>query len=367
VKVGEAAPATPEDEADWDRRAVQAPGGHVYQSLAWAEHRAASGWGPRFLRFDDGFALLALERSWPFIGGSSAYLPRGPIAAGEAAEVTAERLAAATDYLAGTGVDVLAADAEIPADTGYGERIREAGFRPIPEIQPSRHRISLPLPPEATDDDIRAGFGKSTRQRINGAERAGLRVARYDTAGWADNEGLFEAPTRPLGEALHGFYSMLESTGGRRGFQFGPRTAFVPWWHLAHDRGLLAYLEVNNDAGTSVGGLVLYRHGQRLTTVHSADRTGARSDHPGLMHLLRWRAIQLAMRERCIEMDLGGVDIGPYHHEPVDGEPMFGLYEHKRSFGASWVEMTGAHERVIRPWRYRVGRAVARAARLVRR
>ena len=34
--------------------------------------------------------------------------------------------------------------------------------------------------------------------------------------------------------------------------------------------------------------------------------------------------------------------------EPVDGEPMFGLYEHKRSFGAQWVEMTGAHERVIR-------------------
>ena len=38
----------------------------------------ASGWRPRFLRFDDGFAVLALERSWPFIGGSSAYLPRGP-------------------------------------------------------------------------------------------------------------------------------------------------------------------------------------------------------------------------------------------------------------------------------------------------
>ena len=54
-------------------------------------------------------------------------------------------------------------------------------------------------------------------------------------------------------------------------------------------------------------------------------------------------------------MDLGGVDVGPYHREPVDGEPMFGLYEHKRSFGAAWVEMTGAHERVIRPWRYSRG------------
>ena len=37
--------------------------------------------------------------------------------------------------------------------------------------------------------------------------------------------------------------------------------------------------------------------------------------------LLRWRAIQLAIREGCTEMDLGGVDIAPYHREPVDGEP----------------------------------------------
>jgi hypothetical protein len=46
---------------------------------------------------------------------------------------------------------------------------------------------------------------------------------------------------------------------------------------------------------------------------------------------------------------------------------MAGLYEHKRSFGAAWVEMTGAHERVIRPWRYTLGRLAARAARVVGR
>jgi hypothetical protein len=38
---------------------------------------------------------------------------------------------------------------------------------------------------------------------------------------------------------------------------------------------------------------------------------------------------------------------------------MAGLYEHKRSFGAEWVEMTGAHERVLRPWRYGAGRLAA--------
>ena len=355
--------ADPAELEDWDARAVQAPGGHVYQSLAWAEHRRSTGWRPRFLRFDDGFAVLALQRSWPIVLGSSAYLPRGPISAGEPSDTTADRLLQVTDHLARDGVDVVATDAEIPAVTGYGRRIRRDGFRPIGEIQPSRHRLSLALPAHATDDDVRAGFGKSTRQRINGAKRDDLRVARYDTAGWTDTDGLFAAPARPIGEAFHGFYSLLESTGGRRGFAFGPRSSFVPWWQLAHDRGLLAYLEMVEPNGMAVGGLILYRHGQRLTTVHSADRAGARSEHPGLMHLLRWRAIQLARREGCVEMDLGGVDVAPYHRQPVDGDPMFGLYEHKRSFGAEWVEMTGAHERVIRPWRYATGRVAARVAR----
>ena len=47
---------------------------------------------------------------------------------------------------------------------------------------------------------------------------------------------------------------------------------------------------------------------------------------------------------------------------------MAGLYEHKRSFGASWVAMTGAHERVLRPTRNAIGRvAAARLDRLVAR
>jgi lipid II:glycine glycyltransferase (peptidoglycan interpeptide bridge formation enzyme) len=347
---------------------VEGPGGHVYQSRAWATERAKLGWRPLYVMLDGEHAALVLLRPFPIIGGSSAYVPRGPIVdtwePSDDGQAAARRVTTLADWLGSRGVAVIATDAEIVASTGYGERIRRIGFRPIPEIQPSRHRLSLVLPAGATDDDIRAGFGKSTRQRINGAERSDLLVARYDAAGWPDDEGLFVAPARPLDEALQGFYSMLESTGGRRGFRFGPRSAFVPWWRLAHDRGLLVYLEMIEPNGVAVGGLILYRHGRRLTTVHSADRTGARSDHPGLMHMLRWRAIQLARREACVEMDLGGVDVAPYHRQPVDGDPMFGLYEHKRSFGAEWVEMTGAHERVMSGWRYAAGRATARLARL---
>ncbi len=123
-----------------------------------------------------------------------------------------------------------------PPRREYGAALRAAGFHPIPEIQPSRHRLSLPLVPGTDDDTVRAGLSKSTRQRIAAAEGSDLRVARYDTAGAPSDDPGLDGPARPLDEALDRFYGLLEATGDRRHFRFGPRSAFVPWWRLAHDR-----------------------------------------------------------------------------------------------------------------------------------
>jgi lipid II:glycine glycyltransferase (peptidoglycan interpeptide bridge formation enzyme) len=46
---------------------------------------------------------------------------------------------------------------------------------------------------------------------------------------------------------------------------------------------------------------------------------------------------------------------------------MWGLYQHKLSFGGHWVELAGAQELVIRPNRYRAGRIAARLSRLLGR
>ena len=350
---------------------VHGRGGHVYQSTVWAAQRERLGWRPSFVMLDDEHGALVLARPFPLIGGSSAYVPRGPVAdaAAEPAHGIAERTIALADWLAGQGVDVLATDAEIPVGGDGAQvaaRLVEAGFRRIPDIQPSRHRISLELAVDTDDAAVRAGFTKSTRQRVKAAEEAGIEIHRHDTGGWDGGGAEFAGPATSLEAGLGAFATLLESTGERLGFRFGPRQVFIDWWRAAHAAGLLVYLEAR-EADRLLGGLILYRHGDRLSTVHSADAPGVRESHPGVMHLLRWRAIQLAIREGRSEMDLGGVDVAPDHREPGEGDAMAGLYEHKRSFGASWVEMIGAHERVNRPWRYAVGRLTRRAARAVRR
>ena len=46
-------------------------------------------------------------------------------------------------------------------------------------------------------------------------------------------------------------------------------------------------------------------------------------------------------------MDLGGVDVAGARAEPQEGDPLYGLYQHKHSFGGRWLALTGAHERVF--------------------
>jgi lipid II:glycine glycyltransferase (peptidoglycan interpeptide bridge formation enzyme) len=359
--------ATAPELGEWDERTVERPGGHVYQSRAWAAHRAASGWTARHLVFDDGFAALALTRGWPWIGGASAYVPRGPISAGEAGDMTAERLIALTEHLAGEDVDVVAADPEIASDSPFAARVEAAGFHAIEEIQPSRHRVSLPL--DGADEEAAfAAIAKSTRQRIRKAEKDGVVVVRHDARLVRNEVGAgFERPSEATEVALDRFYDLLLETGERLHFSFGPRRSFVAWWSAAQRAGHLILLEARLADGSPLAALVVYRHGERLSTVHSGDHAAARRDHPGALHLLRWRAIQLAIREGRTEMDLGGVDVAGARREPREGEPMWGLYQHKLSFGGRWVELSGAHERVIRPNRYRAGRVTTKVAGLIRR
>ena len=351
--------------AEWDDRVVRPAGGHVLQSRAWAAYRERAGWQPRYLVGSDGSAVLALTKPWLLVGGSSAYVSRGPVPTAEA-DVLAARLDGATSWLTAHGVDVVAADPQVRADTGYARAVERVGFRPIEEIQPSRHRLSVPLPSGITEDDALANVTKQTRQRIKKAEGEGLEVVRYDTAAEDGVGDGFVAAARAVDAALGEFYDLLIATAERRRFEVLSRRRFLDWTTTAHAAGQLLYLEARESgAAEPLAGLVIYRHGDRLSTFLSGDRDDARDRHPGAFHLLRWRSIQLAIREGRAEMDLDGADLAGARQEPKEGDPTWGLYQHKKSFGAEWVEQAAAHERVARPTRYAAGRVIAALGRRV--
>ena len=66
-------------------------------------------------------------------------------------------------------------------------------------------------------------------------------------------------------------------------------------------------------------------------------------------------------------MDLGGVDVAGARHEPTEGDPLYGLYQHKASFGGRWLALTGAHERVYDARGYGAGRLASRLTKVLGR
>jgi lipid II:glycine glycyltransferase (peptidoglycan interpeptide bridge formation enzyme) len=335
--------------AGWDAATVEPGGGHVLQSAAWAEHRRGQGWRPRFVRFSDERSALVLTRRQPPLPGFLAYAPRGPISAGDPVDQVASRAAALADWLRGEGGTILAVDPELDADPAYDARLAAAGFTETEEIQPSRHRLVLPLPSGSDEESVLAGMSKQTRQRIRAAEKAGTTV-RHDDAG----------------ERLEAFGALLDATADRKGFSFGSERGFVDWWRAALSAGHARFLVAEND-GRLLGGLVLYRQGGHHATAFSADDATQRRDYAGTMHLVRWTAIREALGEGVPFIELGGVDLPGARHKPGPDEPGWGMYEHKASFGAEWVESAAAHEIVLRPFIYRAGLAARALRRLAAR
>lgn len=170
--------ATADELLDWDAHTVDLPGGDVYQSRRLGSAPRGTGLAATIPRLRERVPAPSLERPWPLIGGGGAYISRGPVAAGEPVERTADRLREATAWLVARGVDVVSADAEIEASTGFGALIEARGFRPIEEIQPSRHRVALRLPPGATEEAAFMATASSVHQVVRHAERAGFRVVR---------------------------------------------------------------------------------------------------------------------------------------------------------------------------------------------
>jgi lipid II:glycine glycyltransferase (peptidoglycan interpeptide bridge formation enzyme) len=125
-------------------------------------------------------------------------------------------------------------------------------------------------------------------------------------------------------------------------------TGFVDAWRRLIEAGLARLLLAEHE-GDLVGGLLLFRQGGIHATAYSADRADRRRELPGTMHLVRWTAIRDALAEGCTGIELGGVDLPGHRSPPQPGDPNRGLYEHKRGFGAEWVEREPARRIVLRP------------------
>lgn len=334
----------------WNARTVDLPGGHVMQGTAWADHRRATGGQPRFVTLGEDRGALVVLRAQRLVPGVVATARKGPIHAGDPIEAVVERAIRLAESARAEGATELFLDPEIDSDPAYGPAMEAAGFHVTDEVQPSIHVMRLVLPTEGRDPDaLLASYGKSTRQRIRAAEKAGTTV-RVDTTG----------------ERLPRFGELLVERADDLGIPMKPELGYLAFWRRLLDAGH-ARLYVAEREGAMLGGVLVYLQGGAFATAYSADDASLRRELPGTMHLVRATLLRDALLEGARHVDLGGVDLPGRREIPGEGEPNRGLYEHKAGFGATWVVREPARRIVLRPWSDRAGQLSRRAVGTARR
>jgi lipid II:glycine glycyltransferase (peptidoglycan interpeptide bridge formation enzyme) len=329
--------------AGWDARAVAPPGGHVLQSSTWADYRIAKAEDVRFLTFDDDAVALAMVRRSPGLPGVEISVRRGPAHRDDPASLLAARAQALADWARAQGGRELYLDPEHDADPTYATAMQAAGFTITAEREPSIHVMRLTFGAELDEEALFKGLSKSTRQRIRAAQGADISVREATDT-----------------DRMEAFAELLRERADVVGMQLQQGTGYLEGWRRLIEAGLGRLLVAEHDGGL-VGGLFLFRQGGIYATAYSADKASLRRELPGTMHLVRWNAVRDAQAEGCPAIELGGVDLPGHREPPQQGDPNRGLYEHKRGFGAEWVQREPARRVVLRAGAERMARLRRRA------
>ena len=326
--------------ATWDLRAVAAAGGDMHQGAAFAADRVRRSITTLPI-FVDGTPLLVCIRSLPLIGLGVASISRGPAVPVGATETERARVPEMLRRVAHwlrreEGVVELRVDPWLPASPLLEEEWTRCGFSPCEESFFSRNAmwIRATATPGVTEAEIFSLLGSSKRNQVNAARRSELQVSRLHP----------ERDVAALTEAA----SVVNETAVRREFaQINLSQTLITWSDLMR-AGQMEVWTARDPHGVLVAVETALRHGERLTSHHAGSHDAGTATPAGAGALLRWTLIETARQEGRIA-DLGGADIAGHREIPEPGEKMFGLYDHKRAFGAEWVAMSGAHSIVVDP------------------
>lgn len=318
--------------AAWDTFVQSHPRGHILQTTAWGQLKAAFGWQPACVRAGASGALV-LFRGLP-LGLSLGYVPRGPL----------------TDWNDPTGLDRLVAELDalcrarraaflklepdLPDSAGCAKLLRLLGFRPSPQtVQPRR---SLVVDLSGSEHDVLARMKQKTRYNIGLAGKRGVTVQA------AQSEDDFSR-----------FGALIQATGARDRFGVHTPNYYRRAFDLFHPAGACE-LMLAQCGGELLAGVMAFRHGDGAWYFYGASSNRERQRMAP--YLAQWAAMRWARAAGALSYDLWGV---PDQDEAAleagfegrhDG--LWGVYRFKRGFGGRLVRTVGAWDRVYNPGVY---------------
>jgi lipid II:glycine glycyltransferase (peptidoglycan interpeptide bridge formation enzyme) len=220
----------------------------------------------------------------------------------------------------------LKVDPEIDADLGAA-RLRAAGFRRAPDIQPVIATLELDLGPD--EDSLFAALEKDTRWSVRQAEKRGVTVR--DASGDDD---------------LRALYDLYAETGRRAHFITRTWDYYRRMWGTLVAAGH-AKVRLAEKEGRPVAGALTWRCGEREVYQSAATNDAGRSAYAA--YALLWRCIIEARRGNARRFDFGGIPADVTRKD----DPMYGPYLFKKGFGGAPRRFVGAHDAVPNELAYR--------------
>ena len=357
------------DDAGWDDFTQRHRSGHMLQSAGWSALKARFGWERRRLAIADAGGLRAgAQMLFRYrLGACVAYVPRGPLLAGDA--VVDGLLLTALDRLARRQravflrIEPNVLEDDPAADTLHSFLLSR-GFQPAEPIQP---RSSVHLDLDLPSDRLLAAMSKGHRADIRRAEREGVIVRVGET----DRD-------------LDSFYAIMQATGMRAGFAIHSRDYYKTAWDLfgrsaaifasgeqgpacrRHARLLLAERQ-----GVPLAAFLVFAWaGSGLYLYSGATEDGLTL---GANHALQWHALLWAKERGCARYDFWGVPdaLGQAAgtedpaerarlEQAAQADPLAGVFRFKKGFGGRIVRYLPAYDLVYVPvlyalWRRRFG------------
>ena len=312
---------------EWESFLQRHPQAHLLQTSTWGELKARHGWRP--LRISDGRAgaQILLRRLLP--GRHVAYVPRGPV--GPWSALLGDLIEAARR----SGALVLV----LEPDAGDPEAASLAGHGFVRARRSVQPMTSLRLDLLGEESEILARMHQKTRYNIGLAQRRGVAV-------------------RPW-EKPQDFGEMLRATGDRQGFGVHTADYYRDAYDLFHPRGEAEIFLAEKD-GEALGALMVFGWGRGAWYLYGASTTVHREWMA--TYLLQWEAMRWARARGAAWYDLWGIpdasegELEAQFEGRRDG--LWGVYRFKRGFGGQWFQTPGAWEFPLRPWLYRLYRAV---------
>jgi lipid II:glycine glycyltransferase (peptidoglycan interpeptide bridge formation enzyme) len=308
----------------------------LLQTSAWGELKSRFGWKiEQVIEGDVGAQILF--RQLP-IGGSIAYIPKGPIG-----PWLPGLLPALDQACHARNTVLLKVEPDAFRDDTLASELSDAGFRPSAHsIQPGS---TIVVGLSGKEDDLLARMSQKTRYNIRLAYRKGVSVRP-----WAD---------------LDVFGRMMSETAERD--QFGAHTVdyYKTAYELFHPAGECELL-VAEAENTPLASLMVFAHGPRSWYLYGASTSKMRNRMP--TYALQWEAMRWAKSHGCETYDLWGVpeeEIETLESEFAGrSDGLWGVYRFKRGFGGELARSAGTWDRPYRTLPYLAYRLASRLLNL---